>query len=206
MVFSMTTSQATRDRILTETIRALDESGDRGVRVARVAQAAGVTQGMVTYHFATRDRLLAEAHAQRIAKTINDDVDTALAEVVEATSTEEFVAGVRRLTSAVLSPDRRVERKRRLNALSYSLSDDELHSAMCSEYTVTVNRFESVFDAGKSRGFIRSDLDSRAIATMLMSYSFGLVISDFDEHAPSDAALTAVIMAFVEGLMAQSID
>ena len=200
----MPTSQATRDRILAETIRALDEGGDRGVRVARVAQAAGVTQGMVTYHFETRDRLLAEAHAQRIAKTINDEVSGALADVIAATSTEEFMSGVRRLTSAVLSPDRRTDRKKRLSALSYSLSDDELHAAMRSEYTVTVDRFKSVFDAGKSRGFIRSDLDSRAIATMVMSYSFGLVISDFDEHAPTNAALTSVIMAFVEGLLAQS--
>ncbi|MGA0886133.1 MAG: TetR/AcrR family transcriptional regulator, partial [Ilumatobacteraceae bacterium] len=198
--------QATRDRILAETIRALDEGGDRNVRVARVAQAAGVTQGMVTYHFDTRDRLLAEAHARRIAKSINDDVGEALAAVIAAISTEEFVAGVRRLTSAVLSPDRRVDRERRLNALSYSLSDDELHAAMRSEYTETVDRFEGVFDTGKSRGFIRSDLDSRAIATMVMSYSFGLVISDFDEHAPSNAALTSVIMAFVEGLLAQSTD
>ncbi|NBS30478.1 MAG: TetR/AcrR family transcriptional regulator [Actinobacteria bacterium] len=202
----MPTSQATRDRILAETIRALDEGGDRNVRVARVAQAAGVTQGMVTYHFDTRDRLLAEAHARRIAKSINDDVGEALAAVIAAISTEEFVAGVRRLTSAVLSPDRRVDRERRLNALSYSLSDDELHAAMRSEYTETVDRFEGVFDTGKSRGFIRSDLDSRAIATMVMSYSFGLVISDFDEHAPSNAALTSVIMAFVEGLLAQSTD
>lgn len=184
----------------------MDEGGDRNVRVARVAQAAGVTQGMVTYHFDTRDRLLAEAHARRIAKSINDDVGEALAAVIAAISTEEFVAGVRRLTSAVLSPDRRVDRERRLNALSYSLSDDELHAAMRSEYTETVDRFEGVFDKGKSRGFIRSDLDSRAIATMVMSYSFGLVISDFDEHAPSNAALTSVIMAFVEGLLAQSTD
>ena len=91
---------------------------------------------------------------------------------------------------------------RSLSALSYSLSDDELHAAMRSEYTVTVDRFEGVFDTGKSRGFIRSDLDSRAIATMVMSYSFGLVISDFDVHAPSDMALTSVILAFVEGLLA----
>jgi len=85
-VLGMPTSQATRDRILAETIRALDEGGDRGVRVARVAQAAGVTQGMVTYHFETRDRLLAEAHAQRIAKTINDEVSGALADVIAVKS------------------------------------------------------------------------------------------------------------------------
>jgi AcrR family transcriptional regulator len=200
-VLSMPTSAATRERILTETIRALDEGGDRGVRVARVAQAAGVTQGMVTYHFETRDRLLAEAHARRIGKTINDDVSTALALVVNATSINEFVEGMNQLTGAVLQPERRSDRKKRLSALSYALSDDELFAAMRSEFTVTVRYFENVVDTAKLRGFIRSDLDSRAIATMVMGYSFGLVLTTFDEHAASESTLAEVISAFVEGLI-----
>jgi AcrR family transcriptional regulator len=200
-VLSMPTSAATRERILTETIRALDEGGDRGVRVARVAQAAGVTQGMVTYHFETRDRLLAEAHARRIGMTINDDVSTALALVVNATSINEFVEGMNQLTGAVLQPERRSDRKKRLSALSYALSDDELFAAMRSEFTVTVRYFENVVDTAKLRGFIRSDLDSRAIATMVMGYSFGLVLTTFDEHAASESTLAEVISAFVEGLI-----
>ena len=200
----MPTSAATRERILVETIRALDEGGDRGVRVARVAQAAGVTQGMVTYHFETRDRLLAEAHARRIGKTVNDDVSTALALVVNATSINEFVEGMNQLTGAVLQPERRSDRKKRLAALSYSLSDDDLFAAMRAEYTVTVGHFVNVIDTAKLRGFIRSDLDSRAIATMVMGYSFGLVLSTFDQQPASDSALAEVISAFVQGLLVTS--
>ena len=200
-VLSMPTSAATRERILVETIRAIDEGGDRGVRVARVAQAAGVTQGMVTYHFETRDRLLAEAHARRIGKTINDDVSTALALAVRALTIEEFVSGMNQLTAAVLDPQRREDRKKRMAALSYSLSDDELFAAMRSEYTAITGHFENVIDTAKLRGFIRSDLDSRAIATMVMSYSFGLVLATFDEQAATDESLGAVISAFVEGLV-----
>lgn len=197
----MPTSAATRERILTETIRALDEGGDRGVRVARVAEAAGVTQGMVTYHFETRDRLLAEAHARRIGKTINGDLNSALALVANATSMDEFLAGMNQLSGAMLSPERRSSRKKRLSALSYALSDDELFAAMRSEFTVTVRYFENVVDTAKLRGFIRSDLDSRAIATMVMGYSFGLVLTTFDEHAASESTLAQVISAFVEGLI-----
>ena len=201
MVLGMTTSEATRERILVETIKALDEGGDRNVRVARVAQAAGVTQGMVTYHFETRDRLLAEAHARRIGKTIHDDVSTALEVAIRAMSIEEFVSGMNQLTAAVLSPERRNDRKKRLSALSYSLSDDELFAAMRSEYTLTVGFFENVVDTAKLRGFVSSDFDSRAIATMVLGYTFGLVLTTFDEQHASDEALASVISAFIAGLL-----
>ena len=72
---------------------------------------------------------------------------------------------------------------------------------MRSEFTVTVRYFENVVDTAKLRGFIRSDLDSRAIATMVMGYSFGLVLTTFDEHAASESTLAQVISAFVEGLI-----
>ncbi len=198
----MPTSAATRERILLEAIRAIDEGGDRGVRVARVAQAAGVTQGMVTYHFETRDRLIAAAHARRIGQAITDDVSDALTLVGQAISTEEFISGVGELTSALLAPERRAERQKRLSALAYALSDDELLAAVRSEFTATAGSFEHVIEIAKERGFVREDLESRAIVTMVMAYSFGLVLASFDDQPVADEALSSVISAFVDGVIA----
>lgn len=198
----MPTSDATRERILLEAIRAIDEGGDRGVRVARVAQAAGVTQGMVTYHFETRDRLIAAAHARRIGQAITDDVSDALTLVSQAISTEEFISGVGELTSALLAPERRAERQKRLSALAYALSDDELLAAVRSEFTATAGSFEHVIEIAKERGFVREDLESRAIVTMVMAYSFGLVLASFDDQPVADEALSSVISAFVDGVIA----
>ena len=52
---------ATRTRILDAAVDCLAEGGIEAFRIARVAEAADVSTGLVHYHFATREGLLAEA-------------------------------------------------------------------------------------------------------------------------------------------------
>lgn len=56
-----TKGAATRARILEAAIRCLAEGGLDEVRITRVARVARVSTAAVHYHFATRERLLAEA-------------------------------------------------------------------------------------------------------------------------------------------------
>jgi AcrR family transcriptional regulator len=50
-----------RDRILDAAVRRIAREGIDDVRIARIAMDAGVSPGLLHYHFATRDALLAEA-------------------------------------------------------------------------------------------------------------------------------------------------
>jgi AcrR family transcriptional regulator len=50
-----------RDRILAAAVRQIASEGIDGVRIARIAMAAGVSTSLVHYHFASRDALLAQA-------------------------------------------------------------------------------------------------------------------------------------------------
>ena len=52
-----------REEILTATLEQVDQLGLAATRVADVAQALGVSAGLVFYHFGTKDQLLAEAFA-----------------------------------------------------------------------------------------------------------------------------------------------
>ncbi len=51
----------TRIRIMDAAVECLAEGGIDAVRVAKVAQKAGVSSALVHYHFSTREELLAEA-------------------------------------------------------------------------------------------------------------------------------------------------
>jgi AcrR family transcriptional regulator len=51
----------TRQRILEAAVRRIAQEGIDGVRIARIAMDARVSAGLVHYHFASRDALLAEA-------------------------------------------------------------------------------------------------------------------------------------------------
>ena len=54
-------SPSTRERILAAAVRQIAREGIDGVRIARIAMAAGVSTSLVHYHFESRDALLAEA-------------------------------------------------------------------------------------------------------------------------------------------------
>src|SRR6185503_17726832 len=55
------TQAPARERILDAAVRRIASDGIDAVRIARIAMDAGVSTGLVHYHFATREALLAEA-------------------------------------------------------------------------------------------------------------------------------------------------
>ena len=61
----MSDKPTARERILAAAVRQIAEEGIDGVRIARIAMAAGVSTSLVHYHFDSRDALLAEAGTTR---------------------------------------------------------------------------------------------------------------------------------------------
>ena len=61
-----------RARILDAAVKLIAREGINDVRIARIAQEAGVSPSLLHYHFASRDALLAEAleHSYELAGTI----------------------------------------------------------------------------------------------------------------------------------------
>ena len=69
MVARAESAAATGERILDAAIERIASDGIDGVRIARIAMDAGVSAGLLHYHFASRDALLAEAleHSYELA-------------------------------------------------------------------------------------------------------------------------------------------
>jgi len=68
---------AARDRILDAAVRRIASDGIDAVRIARIAMDAGVSSGLVHYHFTTREALLAEAleHSFESAGDVSEYTD-----------------------------------------------------------------------------------------------------------------------------------
>ena len=81
------TQRKRRDQLVDCAIDALAELGFPGTSVAEVARRAGVSKGVVTYHFAAKDDLMFAAVAE-----IFDSVKEFLETRLRGTSPERFVA------------------------------------------------------------------------------------------------------------------
>lgn len=81
------TRRKRRDQLVDCTIDAIVELGLQGTSVAEVARRAGVSKGVVTYHFAAKDDLIFAVVAE-IFDSITEFLETRLA----GTSPERFVS------------------------------------------------------------------------------------------------------------------
>jgi len=81
------TQRKRRDQLVDCAIDALAELGFQGTSVAEVARRAGVSKGVVTYHFAAKDDLMFAAVAE-----IFDSIKEFLENRLRGTSAERFVA------------------------------------------------------------------------------------------------------------------
>ena len=190
-----------RQRILEATIAAIDKGGETAVRIIEVAEAAGVTQGLITYHFRTRDQLIAEANTARFVATLNEDLSTMNQALASIKTRTDFLKLAEGLTKLLLTPERADARKRRLNALGFAIQSPHALEAIRETQTKVVDGISDIIRVAQERNIARQDLDARAMATVILSYAFGLVLTEFDTNPPSDEELYAAILAYVSLLV-----
>lgn len=191
-----------RERILSVAVQILESRGEAGLRIAEIAEAADVALGLVSYHFGGRDGLIVAAQQRRFAGLVHED-GVAFQRVLEDLKTPaDLVGALSDLTRAVLDSRRAQIRLSRIAAIATTFGRDDAHlitgeivDQLLADYSVYIAQ-------AQSRGLIRADLDTRAIATFVQSYALGLVIFDLDPASPSTQQMHEVIMAAVTGFAA----
>ena len=160
--------RARRQAIVDAAVTLFATNGYRGTSVAAVADAAGVTDAGVLYHFRTKaDLLLAVllAHDERYAAMFRDAVDDELQRV--------------RTWGEVM------ERDVDLTALLVTLSAEHLRDSSATKayfrarYDVVRRTYAAMFESAASAGIIRDDVDPEAEAIHLVALMDGLRLQWF---------------------------
>lgn len=95
----------TKQKILNAALKVLVENGFQALTQTRVAEEAGVGQGLLTYHFPTRSALLTavvdESKAQMVALSASSKVPPTVEELAEMTLTMALSKNFRQLMLAL---------------------------------------------------------------------------------------------------------
>jgi AcrR family transcriptional regulator len=193
------TGPAGRRRILAAAIEVLETEGEAALRVVQIAERAEVVPGLINHHFGSRDGLVAEAQRQRFAGASDKDQQK-LARLVSGQPTrDEFVAALSALTRDIASRRRAKVRLARTAMVGAAHGRPQLQEQLTEVATEITTGLTHIIQKAQLAGFIRLDLDARAIATFLQAYSFGLVLADLDAERPSAAEVEQTISVAVEG-------
>ena len=155
--------------ILEAACRVIVREGAHGLRMASVAEEAGVSKALVHYYFTTRRELLRSAFAfsvERWHAAVN-------AELVGVTTGR---TKVERMLLVSVEPDLPFSEQRVLwNEVWSSLrSDDELRPLVERSYRASIGRIVELIDEGQADGSISEDVDTTPAAWRLAAVADGL--------------------------------
>lgn len=191
-----------RERLLRAAVRHLETHGEAELRVTEIADEADVAIGLIRHHFGSRDGLVAAAQIRRIEGATREDVASARAVLSTAGSTDDLLARIDGLTRAVIDRTRAEVRLSRFAAIATAHGRPEAREAIGGALGDLLDELAGLIREAQQKDLARSDLDPRAIATFIQSYSLGLIVHDLNADRMDADALVAVIGTAVRAVLA----
>jgi AcrR family transcriptional regulator len=165
-----------RDALIEVTLSYLATHGEAQLRVGDIARRAGVTTGAIYGHFGNRAGLLAAAYAKRMTEVVANDL--AVRRMAEATYTAdpahdpEYIAYARN----ILSDEGREARLRWIEGVIRAQHDAHLAAMLAPIKRETLDLIANALRQSQQLGFVRDDLDARAIAVVAFATGLGMSV------------------------------
>lgn len=190
-----------RRRILDAAIVVIDLDGEAALRITDIADRAGVATGLINHHFGSRDGLVAAAQAERFAGLVGVNLGMFRAIFNEKLPHAETASVLRETFAGIVGRVHLSDRLSRASALGAAHGRPDLQLAISRTTSTFIGEATEIVRVGQQMGIVRSELDARAIATVLLSFTFGFVIADFDDEPASYEELAQVLESLIDLLL-----
>jgi AcrR family transcriptional regulator len=188
--------EARRTGILDAAMVAFAAKGFVEATVEDIASEAGLSHGAIYRYFSSKDDIIeAVSRLSRGTRASRFEAAAQGADEVEA------LEGVLRSYVAMHArPENRDEGRLRLEIFSASMRDRGVAEALRDGWEDVAGRFAEIIERGRRAGTISSELDSQAVARVLMALHDGLYLHQTIEPTLDTEALLEVVGALIGGL------
>lgn len=159
----MATETSMKQTLLELAIATIDESGETGIRVSQIVEAAGVTIPTLYHYFGSREGLIEEAQAERFIRILRSDVDVFIAQVETCETRADLEQALANLVGSLELPDRALMRWQRLNALGATYARPSLAERITKAHDELAAKTALALGPFQRKGLIRQDIDLRAV-------------------------------------------
>ena len=172
------TPHPTRERLIEVTMSMLDGDHPDKIHVDEVLLVSGISKGSLYHHFNDFGDLIEEALVRRFTLFVDQSIAVITQLMNAATTKEEFVAGLKKVTRLTQDPARYANRFERARALGMAGNNDRFRNGLAQEQDRITAALEDLFRESQNRGWMVPDFDPRAAAVLIQAYTLGQVIND----------------------------
>ena len=181
------TPHPTREKLIEVTVDLVGEVGVEAVETAEVLERAGVTTGALYHHFRDMNHLLEEAMARRFPVGVRESLVMLKDGLAQATNLAYYQQFMRNLTEVSQAPANRPRRTERAHYVALAFTSDSFREVIAEQQTQMTEELTEVLEGVQERGWLRKDLNPKAVAVFIQAYTLGRIIDDISND-PLDPA------------------
>lgn len=174
----MNSLHPTKATLITTTMNLIEERPLEEIRSDEVLERSGVSKGSLYHHFSDFSELLNTALVARFAQEVDLNIEIISKTLIHARSKEELFQGLAQVTVATQKAESRSIRFERARIIALSEGNHILQVQLAAEQDRLTDAVTDLVRESINKGFIREDLNPRAIAVFIQAYSLGKVVDD----------------------------
>ena len=179
----MSAESTVKQRLLELAIQTIDESGEPGIRVNQLAESAGVSIPTLYHHFGSREGLIEEAQVERFIRALRRDAEALIQQLGKCKTKNDLLKAIRQLFDSRKAKGRALTRWQRMNALGATYARPTLAERIVSSHDDVVTRIALALLPFQRQGFIRQDIDLRAVVAWYNGALLGKNLVQISESA-----------------------
>lgn len=173
----------TRQRLIDAAAEQVREIGSDDIDVDKVLKEVGVTKGSLYHHFESMNDLIIAAHLQVFAEGMREGTQAFSLIRQECTSAEEVRERLGAIVRRSQDPDRRWLRAQRAGLLALASSNEAVRIRVASLQSEITDEVTEVMEDFRSKGWLRDDVDPRAVAVFMQAFTLGRILDDIVDDA-----------------------
>jgi AcrR family transcriptional regulator len=186
-------SISTKDRLINTVSEMLDGENPQHILVEDVLTASGVARGSLYHHFGDFPALIEATLVRRFSAGV-DYTNLVMHEIAaNSSSADDYWAQMYEMSNDAQHPHREHRRSERHRILGMAGSNARFRELLSVEQErLTVTLMDAIHVA-QEKGWVRSDVDARAIAVFLQAYTLGRTVDDVAVNHLDPDAWTSLI-------------
>lgn len=180
-------AESTVATVIEATIRAIEAGGEASVRIDDILNETGISKGSLYHHFGGREGLIAAARVTQFSRFVAEDAKNIRDTLTKTNTIEEFIAATSSLVELGDNLERERARHNRLSVIASSYGRPDLRDSLALQQHSHTETIAEAVRYGQQRGWIRSDVDARALAVFVQGYNLARVLLDIDTEPVSSS-------------------
>lgn len=181
-------SHPTKIKLLETVISLLDQHPIEAITLDQILEISKVSKGSMYHHFADFDELIELAEVKRFSLYVDASIYKLTQSIMHSNNAQELRADLQKVTRATQNPLLTVLRMDRVAAVARTGKSERFRAALGAEQQRLTDGLTEIVETGQDRGLVKPDIDARAIAVLIQSYTLGRIVDDIvDEKVDPEA-------------------